>query len=330
MRVEIVGGGPAGTSACLSALREGASVRLFERSAFPRHKVCGEFVSPEVMPLLECLGVQNDFLALGPSRIRRTRLHFPTGSTRTHTKQWTLREPAFGVSRYALDAMLLRAAVQYGADIHREPAPPSAGTARIVACGRHGRAIKGTRLFGFKAHFSGAGDDAVDLMFFNGCYAGVSTVENGAINVCGLAPERVLQRYGFQPDELLAASPVLRERTSGLKRTMEWLVTGPLVFRDAFDHASSDYLAGDALGFVDPFTGSGMLAAVLTGRMAGIAAARAVPAKTHLNECRRALWFQYRTASLLRHIVENGWAGRLAPLISGRVLFQFTRPRIAI
>jgi len=328
MTVEVVGGGPAGASACLSALREGVRVRVFEKSAFPRHKVCGEFVSPEVFPLFERLGVRNDFLALAPSRIRHTRLHFSTGSARIHTKRWTLAEPAYGVSRYALDAMLLRAAAQHGAEVVRETAPPFAGAARIVAYGRHSRATKGARLFGFKAHFSGTGDDAVDLMFFDGCYAGVSAVEGGAINVCGLAPERVLQRYGFHPDELLDASPLLRERVRGLKRTMEWLVTGPLVFRDAFGHSPGEYLAGDALGFVDPFTGSGLLAAVLTGLMAGTAAARAVPATTHLRACRRALWVQYRTAAMLRRVVENGWAAALAPLIPGKALFEFTRPRI--
>ena len=44
----IIGGGPAGTSAAISAARSGASVLLFERGRFPRHKVCGEFVSPNL------------------------------------------------------------------------------------------------------------------------------------------------------------------------------------------------------------------------------------------------------------------------------------------
>src|ERR1017187_6018543 len=43
--VHVVGGGPAGVMAAFAAMREGAPVRIFEKSAFPRHKVCGEFLS---------------------------------------------------------------------------------------------------------------------------------------------------------------------------------------------------------------------------------------------------------------------------------------------
>jgi 2-polyprenyl-6-methoxyphenol hydroxylase-like FAD-dependent oxidoreductase len=46
----------------MAALKEGARVRLFEKSRFPRHKVCGEFLSPELRPALESLGVWPEFL----------------------------------------------------------------------------------------------------------------------------------------------------------------------------------------------------------------------------------------------------------------------------
>ena len=49
--VHVVGGGPAGVMAAFAAMREGAGVRIFEKSAFPRHKVCGEFLSPAILPL---------------------------------------------------------------------------------------------------------------------------------------------------------------------------------------------------------------------------------------------------------------------------------------
>jgi flavin-dependent dehydrogenase len=47
--VHVVGGGPAGAMAAFAAMREGAPVRIFEKSAFPRHKVCGEFLSPAIL-----------------------------------------------------------------------------------------------------------------------------------------------------------------------------------------------------------------------------------------------------------------------------------------
>ena len=51
----VVGGGPAGESAAITAVRGGARVVLLERGKFPRHKVCGEFVSAESLELLSSL-----------------------------------------------------------------------------------------------------------------------------------------------------------------------------------------------------------------------------------------------------------------------------------
>jgi menaquinone-9 beta-reductase len=324
-RVAIVGAGPAGASAALAALRESARVVLYEKSQFPRHKVCGEFLSPELPLLLDRLGVSAGFLALRPSRITRARLHFGG-----RTKQWVLAEPAFGLSRFAFDDLLLRTALARGAELRRENAPAGMSGPVVMAHGRRTAAEKGSRLFGFKAHFSGSCGDGVDLVFFDRVYAGVSEVEGGAVNVCGLAPESSLRACGFDPGELLARSPVLRDLVGPLSRRFDWLVTGPLVFREQFDAQPGGevYAAGDALGFVDPFTGSGVLSAVLTGSLAGEAATRADDPAVHLARCRRALRVQYRTAGLLRAVVENGWAGRLVGLVPGSALFRWTRPRI--
>ena len=60
----IIGGGPAGTSAAITAARSGAKVLLLERSRFPRHKVCGEFVSAESLELLANLLNRDDGVLL--------------------------------------------------------------------------------------------------------------------------------------------------------------------------------------------------------------------------------------------------------------------------
>jgi 2-polyprenyl-6-methoxyphenol hydroxylase-like FAD-dependent oxidoreductase len=65
--VHVVGGGPAGVMAAFAAMREGAGVRIFEQSAFPRHKVCGEFLSPAILPLLRRAGCEAGFLQLRPA-----------------------------------------------------------------------------------------------------------------------------------------------------------------------------------------------------------------------------------------------------------------------
>ena len=111
-----------------------------------------------------------------------------------------------------------------------------------------------------------------------------------------------------------------------LERSFDWLLTGPLVFRDSFHDQPNVYLAGDAMGFVDPFTGSGILAALLTGRMAGQAAARSLPVAQFTASCRRTLARQYSVASTLRGLLGAGLAESLASLIPGPWLYRLTRP----
>src|SRR4030088_1647617 len=53
--VAVVGGGPAGSAAAITARRAGANVFQLERGKFPRQKVCGEFVSSEALGLLRGL-----------------------------------------------------------------------------------------------------------------------------------------------------------------------------------------------------------------------------------------------------------------------------------
>ncbi len=67
----VVGGGPAGSSAAITAARNGARVLLLERGRFPRQKVCGEFVSAESLGLLGDLldakqrGLLDDAIRIG-------------------------------------------------------------------------------------------------------------------------------------------------------------------------------------------------------------------------------------------------------------------------
>ncbi len=186
--VRVVGGGPAGSAAALHALLHSAPVTIIEKSRLPRHKVCGEFLSPEIRGILEQLGCLDGFLALSPASIRQMTIHFGTREKRS-----VLTEPAFGLSRYALDRFLFETAVARGAAAVRETWSGEASEDRLVlATGRKAIAPAGSnRLFGFKAHFTGPVDDAVELFFFDGCYVGVSSVEQGVTNVAGLAPEAI-------------------------------------------------------------------------------------------------------------------------------------------
>ena len=328
--VLVVGSGPAGGAAALAALAEGAPVRIVERSRHAKHKVCGEFLSPEASHILSSLGAWEELVRLGPARIRKCRLHF--GS---REKSWTLDEPAWGLSRFALDEHLLEKAAALGAVVSRGESVvaerPEGETGSIVlATGRKGIANGPNRLFGFKAHFEGPADDAIEMFFGREGYVGVSPVENGWTNVCGIASESALQRRAFDVDEYVAAADPLRERLRPLRRRLRWLMVGPLSFSGIAQPPAGNrvYPAGDALGFVDPFTGSGILNALLTGKMAGASAARALPSGDYVRKCRALLDRPFGISALARRMLQSDCAYYLAALMPGRLLFRLTRTRV--
>jgi flavin-dependent dehydrogenase len=318
--VRVVGGGPAGSSAALAALNCGAGVEIVEQSRLPRHKVCGEFLSPEVLPLLERLGVADCFFAARPAVIRRM-MFFAGG----RSKSAVLPEPAYGLSRYSLDHLLLEEAVTRGAVLTRgRVTSPSHGD--IWAAGRSAAPARGGRVFGFKAHYEGPANDAVELYFFRGLYVGVSSVEGGVTNVCGLGPEEALRALEFDLDELVCSYGPLRNRLAPLRRCMDWLHAGPLVFENRLAQCEPWYRAGDALSFIDPFTGSGQLTAVLTGSLAGECAATGVGMEEYWRRARLRIGGAFSVSRWIRATLRHGLAEFALPLVPSSLLFRLTRP----
>ena len=328
-RVTVAGAGPAGTAAALSAIESGAAVTILDRSAFPRHKVCGEFLSPEIMPLLDRLGVADRVMAAAPARMTRVALRMGRRERIDH-----LPETAYGLSRYRFDAILLDAAVERGAAFERRDAG-AAEPPLVLATGRcspaSSRDDKGDRLFGFKSHFRGPSDDAVELYFGDGCYIGVNPVEGGLTNVCGLAPQRNLARAGFDIDEFIHTQQPLSKRLAPLERAMDWVHTGPLVFTNGLNPAGGRegvYPAGDALSFVDPFTGTGQLNAVITGVLAGRAAARGTGRRRYLDDCSSLLSTRLLIARSLRAGASFLLVANLVPLVPLPALYRWTRASV--
>jgi flavin-dependent dehydrogenase len=66
--VAIAGGGPAGASTALRLARAGFSVAVLESRRMPRFKPCGEFMSPECLPMLRELGVYDEVRAARRAR----------------------------------------------------------------------------------------------------------------------------------------------------------------------------------------------------------------------------------------------------------------------
>ncbi len=309
---DIIGASLAGCAAALELLRHGQPARLHEKSSFPRHKVCGEFLDPQAVTLLSDV-------PLSGTPINGVALIWPSAESR-----FPLPAPALGISRYRLDQTLLDAALASGAELIRDTAKPHA--AAIVAHGRKPLSQKGQRLFGFKAHFAGPTNDDVELHFNSFGYTGVNPIEDGLTNVCGVAREEDLKDTAFDIDRWISNQPKLAARLQGRVRQMDWLFTGPLFYGPT--EASVGYLCGDALSFVDPFTGSGMLCAVATGQLAARSVLQGLTTEHHTEACRRLLMPAFRWSSLMRRALHWPLVPVLAQTLSGAWLYRKSRPSL--
>jgi len=214
--VAVVGAGVAGSALAAALARQGWQVALIERDQLPRHKVCGEFLSPEAQQSLHALGLYPTVRAQQPVPL--------SGATLIGTSGQSLSLPlpgiAWGLSRFALDATLATAAVDQGAVLYsktlvRSYTPAARGyqlhcrhttgeqilTARavIMASGRQSgqqlppqvRRGQSTqpwrRCVGLKIHLQGVTMGAqTELYLFPGGYVGINPVEGDAVNLCAL------------------------------------------------------------------------------------------------------------------------------------------------
>jgi len=298
-------------------------VLLLERGRFPRHKVCGEFISPEGVALLASLGL-GDLVRRAP-RIAHARIF-----AETSVAEATLSPPAAAISRYQLDHALWRRAGEAGADCRELvearaitgtgpfTVATSAGdfTARaaINASGRWSN-LRRSRLsrpqrekwVGWKAHFREADSPpSVDLYFFAGGYCGVQPLEGGQVNACAMAQAAAANSM----EQVLALHPRLAERSRAWQQVSETVATSPLVFAPPQAEEGGVLFAGDAAGFIDPFVGDGISLALRSGAMAAEALLEVWEGKRPLREGAAIYRGQYERE--LRPLFRNaGWLRRL-------------------
>jgi menaquinone-9 beta-reductase len=294
--VVIIGAGPAGSTLAEALAVRGWDVLLVERERFPRHKVCGEFLSPEAQSTLHTLELYKPIAALKPAPIYQAMLVTPAG----RRLETPLPGHAWGLSRYALDLALAQAAQREGVELWSGATVQSyelresgaeviiqrkTGVERvqaravIAACGRHtgpglpprpktkGGATQ-ERFVGIKAHFVDlAAIPAVELYFFPGGYVGLNQIEEGRVNICALVSYPAFARADRQVVGALRAAatwnPALGERLAGGRLLSETAVAVAPVdpYRPA---APWDEIAcvGDAATMIPPLCGDGMAMAL--------------------------------------------------------------------
>ncbi len=281
--VIIIGGGLAGLCNAIHLKSAGQKVLLIEKNTYPKHKVCGEYISNEVLPYLKQLGI--DPFDAGAVAIHR----FELSTTSGKLLKADLPLGGFGISRYALDNLLYQrflalagAHVQDTADqIENLNDYFQVGTrsgqfynARFLI-GAYGKRSnldvqlqrqfiqKQSPYLGVKAHYRGDfPDDLVALHHFKGGYCGVSRVEDQRINICYLANYTAFKKHKnlqtFQ-EQVLYQNPKLRS----VLQNCELIFDAPLTISQVsfLPKPTVDQhilMSGDSAGMIHPLCGNGM------------------------------------------------------------------------
>jgi flavin-dependent dehydrogenase len=110
--VLIVGAGPAGAVAAIVLARAGARVRLIDRAAFPRDKLCGDTINPGTLGLLRRLGLAD---ALEARALPIDGMIVTGEGSMAVEGRYPRDQRGLAISRRDFDAMLLEQAVAAGA-----------------------------------------------------------------------------------------------------------------------------------------------------------------------------------------------------------------------
>ncbi len=250
-RVHIVGGGLAGLGLGLGLLQRGIPATISEAGHYPRHRVCGEFITGLKKQVAEDLGLTD---VLRPAKQAKTvSWHGPNGNLFRHH----LPEPALCLSRYTLDANLAEIFQNMGGELRTgQRETGESGPGKIRAIGRRPKKRGGK--IGLKRHVRGLklGAD-LEIHLGRGCYVGVTRVEDDRINVCGL-----FNNVPRNEKDVLAGAL----RTAGLSQLSEDLAQStPVEGSDCAmaglgysPHVDTSSTLGDAAAHIPPFSGHGM------------------------------------------------------------------------
>ncbi len=371
----IIGGGPAGASLATRLARAGREVVLLEREAGPVDKVCGEFLSHEAGFYLAALGL--DLRALGALPIDAVRL-----CERGHVTTATLPFSALSLSRRVLDEALLARAASAGATIRRgvtvrELSRSSGGWAARVdrgaiveagdaflATGKcdlrgHGRppALQND-LIAFKMHWRLAPEQAVELaghvelVLFDGGYAGLQPIEGGRANLCLVVrrPRFLALERGWQAvlSAICRESPHLASRLAGSQPcTSRPYALSAIPYGHVQRRSKGPWRLGDQAAVIPSFSGDGMSIALHSAELAANAYLQGASADVYQRRLARDVTRQVLLATAMSHglvrrsgqavlgVAARVWPGLMSTVasrtrVSDAALFRSTSGRATL
>ncbi|MFT5964680.1 MAG: flavin-dependent dehydrogenase [Flavobacterium sp.] len=291
--VIIIGGGLAGLISAIHLSKLGLQVTVIEKNSYPKHKVCGEYISNEVLPYLSWLDLK--ISELQPTAINK--LQFSTQNGKVINSELPLG--GFGVSRYTLDLFLYEKALSNGCIILQDTAENvvfndnrfsittsnKAVLESEIVIGAFGKRSnvdqklnrdfiqKKSSWLAVKAHYSGDfPNDVVGLHNFKGGYCGVSKVENNKINICYLADYDTFKQYKnieeYQ-DKVVSKNPEMKAIFDSSKLLFEKPITiSQISFSKKETVENHILMIGDTAGLIHPLCGNGMAMAIHSAKIA--------------------------------------------------------------
>ncbi len=287
--VLVIGGGLAGLVASNELRLAGREVLLVEKKRYPFHRVCGEYISRETLPLLNRLGL--DPFALGAQTLDRFQFTSPRGKM----AEIALPLGAFSLSRFTLDEALYQRFLLHGGTALLETSVraishyPDYAEVELsngevwqtkILIGAYGkrsaldRTLGRTFFFrrspylGIKYHAElDFPTDLVSLHNFRAGYCGVSCIEGDQrVNICYLTTRDQLRRYKSidqMTESVLCANPRLRQvLEAAVPLFPQPLVINEISFAPRECVVEHMLMAGDAAGMIMPLSGNGMAMAM--------------------------------------------------------------------
>jgi len=265
--VSIIGGGLAGLSLGAGLARRRVPVTVHEAGTYPRHRVCGEFISGIDPETITDLGIATE---LSDAQKHTSGEWFRRGRK---ILSMELPVPALGISRWTLDQRLSHRVEELGGTVitgERTKLNHDAGT--VLA---HGRPSEKSAWLGLKCHVRNFPlTSGLEMHLGNNGYVGLTPIEDGRVNLCGLfAIDEECRGKGSQRLISYLQAGGHRELVERLERADidETSFTGVSALKLGWQpHQPGTLVLGDAGFIIPPFTGNGMSmafesAAIATG-----------------------------------------------------------------
>jgi menaquinone-9 beta-reductase len=268
--ITIIGGGLAGLTLGIALRQQGVATTVIEAGHYPRHRVCGEFISGGGLNILQELGLAEMVRGLGVHVARSAAFFTKTRALGTRP----LPAEALCISRFALDAALSRKLCELGGTLRQGERWRDAhfGAGVVCASGRRAQAVEnGWRWFGFKIHARGALLDADLEMHLNrNSYVGLCRLVDGEVNVCGLFRRRASENARGESLNWLRGKPgtrlFARLARAEFDSSSFCAVAGLSLRPQPIDER--ECRIGDALTMIPPITGNGMSMAFESAHLA--------------------------------------------------------------